>query len=54
MLDAVEAGTVETDGPKYMRGLTGRLERLMGVEARGIERVPESARPEKTAFSDFV
>ncbi|KKY28285.1 putative nucleoside [Phaeomoniella chlamydospora] len=54
LLDAVEAGTVETDGPKYMRGLTGRLERLMGVEARGIERVPESARPEKTAFSDFV
>lgn len=30
------------------------MERLLGVEARGIERVPESERPAKASLADFV
>ncbi|KIW16056.1 hypothetical protein PV08_06107 [Exophiala spinifera] len=54
LLDAVEQGTVQVDESKIMRGWTLQLERLLGVETRGIERVPESDRPAQASLADFV
>ena len=42
------------DESKLLRGWTLQLERLLGVETRGIERVPESDRPAKASLADFV
>ncbi|OQU98517.1 hypothetical protein CLAIMM_04291 [Cladophialophora immunda] len=55
LLSAVEAGTVEArEEPKFLHGWNIKLEKALGVEARGIERVPESERPERATFGDFV
>jgi hypothetical protein len=55
LMSAVEAGTVvEADGPVFLRGWTTKLETMLGVEARGIERVPESERLRKITTGDYV
>jgi purine-cytosine permease-like protein len=55
-LDAMEAGTVQAseEEPKILHGWNVKLEKMLGVEARGIERVEESDRPEKATVGDFV
>ncbi|KIW56029.1 hypothetical protein PV05_04729 [Exophiala xenobiotica] len=55
LLDAMEAGTVQAEEePKILHGWNVKLEKLLGVEARGIERVEESDRPDKATIGDFV
>ncbi|KAI1627323.1 nucleoside transporter family [Exophiala viscosa] len=54
LLDVMEQGTVQVDEPKILGGWNVKLEKLFGVEARGIERVLEADKPPRATFADFV
>ncbi|KAJ5898310.1 hypothetical protein N7504_008598 [Penicillium tannophilum] len=56
LMDAAEAGIVDVyvqPGNK-MQKWVDKLESLAGIEARGIERVPNSIKAEKTTTGDYV
>ncbi|CAK7221831.1 Vitamin B6 transporter [Sporothrix curviconia] len=53
----VEQGTVEIETVTPQAGLLGRvlrLEKKLGFEARGIERVPEALRDRQATFADYA
>ncbi|CAK7273169.1 Vitamin B6 transporter [Sporothrix epigloea] len=55
-IDVVEAGEVIVvpEGSRFMGAWTAKLESTLGLEARGIERVPEDQRVRKVTFGDYV
>ncbi|CAK7214856.1 Vitamin B6 transporter [Sporothrix curviconia] len=55
LLDVVEAGEViVSDGPRFLGAWTAKLESLLGLEARGVERVPEHQRLRKVTVGDYL
>lgn len=56
LMDAAEAGIVAVyvRPGNRMQKLVDKLESLAGIEARGIERVPDSIKAEKTTTEDYV